>query len=124
MADSVLAPRNISFDPAVVTPAAAMAAADTEDEAKAIKLYSRAALFAMVIAFTISVVGASGADGVSGRLGGDFPAFYAAGSIAARSSGVLVELPDPSSTTARPGPTTPAISAACRVRRSVSLRVG
>ncbi len=48
-----------------------------------IKLYSRAVLAAVVAAFVISVVGASGADGVSGRLGGDFPAFYAAGSIVA-----------------------------------------
>ena len=44
-------------------------------------LYSRAALFAVVAAFAISVLGATGADTVSGRLGGDFPAFYAAGSI-------------------------------------------
>lgn len=43
--------------------------------------YSRAALFAVVAAFAISVLGSSGADTVSGRLGGDFPAFYAAGSI-------------------------------------------
>lgn len=48
-----------------------------------VKLYSRAVLAAVVAAFVISVVGASGADGVSGRLGGDFPAFYAAGSIVA-----------------------------------------
>lgn len=46
-------------------------------------LYSRAALFAVVAAFAISVLGSTGADTVSGRLGGDFPAFYAAGSIAA-----------------------------------------
>jgi hypothetical protein len=46
-------------------------------------LYSRAALFAVIAAFTISVVSATGADTVSGRLGGDFPAFYAAGSIVA-----------------------------------------
>ena len=46
-------------------------------------LYSRAALLAVVAAFTISVIGATGADTVSGRLGGDFPAFYAAGSIVA-----------------------------------------
>ncbi len=46
-------------------------------------LYSRAALFAVFAAFTISVIGATGADTVSGRLGGDFPAFYAAGSIVA-----------------------------------------
>lgn len=44
-------------------------------------LYSRAALFAVVAAFAISVLGSTGADTVSGRLGGDFPAFYAAGSI-------------------------------------------
>ena len=48
-----------------------------------LRLYGRAALFAVVAAFAISVLSASGGDAVSGRLGGDFPAFYAAGSIAA-----------------------------------------
>ncbi len=46
-----------------------------------IRLYTRAALFAVGTAFVITVLSASGADAVSGRLGGDFPAFYAAGSI-------------------------------------------
>ena len=56
-------------------------------------LYSRAALFAVVAAFAISVLGSTGADTVSGRLGGDFPAFYAAGSIAA--DGDWADLYDP-----------------------------
>ena len=46
-----------------------------------IRLYTRAALFAVGTAFVITVLSATGADAVSGRLGGDFPAFYAAGSI-------------------------------------------
>ncbi len=58
-----------------------------------LRLYSRAALFAVVVAFGISVLGASGGDAVSGRLGGDFPAFYAAGSIAA--DGDWADLYDP-----------------------------
>ena len=56
-------------------------------------LYSRAALFAVVAAFAISVLGSTGADTVSGRLGGDFPAFYAAGSIAG--DGDWAQLYDP-----------------------------
>lgn len=46
-----------------------------------IRLYGRAVLIAVAAAFAISVLAATGADTVSGRLGGDFPAFYAAGSI-------------------------------------------
>lgn len=58
-----------------------------------LRLYTRAALFAVVAAFAISVLGSTGADTVSGRLGGDFPAFYAAGSIAA--DGDWADLYDP-----------------------------
>ena len=58
-----------------------------------LRLYGRAALFAVVVAFGISVLGASGGDALSGRLGGDFPAFYAAGSIAA--DGDWADLYDP-----------------------------
>jgi hypothetical protein len=63
------------------------------DGAARILLYSRAALVALAAALVISVVGASGADGVSGRLGGDFPAFFAAGEIVA--DGDWTELYDP-----------------------------
>lgn len=48
-----------------------------------LRMYSRAAMFAVLVAFVISVAGGSGGDAASGRLGGDFPAFYAAGSIVA-----------------------------------------
>lgn len=48
-----------------------------------LRLYGRAALFAVMAGFIVTVVGGSGADGAAGRLGGDFPAFYAAGSIVA-----------------------------------------
>ncbi len=47
------------------------------------RLYSRAAMFAVAVAFVVSIVGASGANSAAGRLGGDFPAFYSAGSIVA-----------------------------------------
>lgn len=58
-----------------------------------ILLYSRAALFAFVVALAVSIIGSTGADTVSGRLGGDFPAFYAAGSIVA--DGDWADLYDP-----------------------------
>ncbi len=44
---------------------------------------ARAALLAVGLGFVLSVAGGDGADTLSGRLGGDFPAFYAAGSIVA-----------------------------------------
>ncbi len=43
--------------------------------------YPRAILAAMVVAFVVVVAAGSGSDAVSGRLGGDFPAFYAAGRL-------------------------------------------
>lgn len=48
-----------------------------------LRLYSRAVLFAVLVAFVISVAGGSGNEAAAGRLGGDFPAFYAAGTIVA-----------------------------------------
>jgi Glycosyltransferase family 87 len=45
------------------------------------KLYGRAALGALAVAFAFTVIGSGGSDTGSGRLGGDFPAFYAAGSL-------------------------------------------
>ena len=47
-----------------------------------------------------------------------------ANTFASSSSGVFVELPDPSSTTARPGPIAAASSRAWRVSSATSLRVG
>ncbi len=57
-------------------------------------MVSRAALFALAASLVITIVGASGADGVSGRLGGDFPAFYAAGEIVAEGDWDALYEPD------------------------------
>lgn len=57
------------------------------------RLWGRAALFALIVGFAVSVAGGSGTGATSGRLGGDFPAFYAAGSIVAE--GDWAELYDP-----------------------------
>ncbi len=48
-----------------------------------LKLYSRAVAAAVVVAWTLTVLLSSGADTAAGRLGGDYPAFYAAGEIVA-----------------------------------------
>ena len=45
--------------------------------------YAGAVLVALALAVVISTVGGSGGDAPGGRLGGDLPAFYGAGSIAA-----------------------------------------
>jgi len=42
-----------------------------------------ALLFAMALAFVLTLTSGEGADTAAGRLGGDYPAFYAAGRIAA-----------------------------------------
>jgi hypothetical protein len=52
-------------------------------------LYPRAILLAVGIAFLVVVVTGSGSDAVSGRLGGDYPAFYAAGELARDDPGSL-----------------------------------
>jgi hypothetical protein len=44
-------------------------------------LYGRAALFGVLLGFALHVFSGSGGDTALGRLGGDFPAFYAAGSL-------------------------------------------
>lgn len=46
-------------------------------------LYARAIAAAFAVAFVASLLLGSGASGAAGRLGGDFPAFYGAGTIAA-----------------------------------------
>lgn len=48
-----------------------------------IKWYSRSLLFAISIAFIIAVFGGKDASTLTGRLGGDYPAFYGAGRIIA-----------------------------------------
>lgn len=42
---------------------------------------ARALLIALALAFGVTVLGSSGSSSVSGRLGGDYPEFYAAGRI-------------------------------------------
>lgn len=46
-----------------------------------LKYYPAAALFTLVIVFVACMISGSGAQILSGRLGGDFPAFYGAGRI-------------------------------------------
>ena len=48
-----------------------------------LKRLARAVLFALLVAFAVTVLAASGSSTVSGRLGGDYPAFYGAGRIVA-----------------------------------------
>ena len=48
-----------------------------------IKWYSRSLLFAIGISFIIAVFGGENASTLTGRLGGDYPAFYGAGRIIA-----------------------------------------
>jgi hypothetical protein len=58
-----------------------------------LRLYASAVLLAMLAGFALAVAGGSGtARSLSGRLGGDFPAFYSAARIAA--SGTLGSLYD------------------------------
>lgn len=46
-----------------------------------IALWSRALLLALALAVALQALGGDGATGLSGRIGGDFPAFYGAGRI-------------------------------------------
>ena len=46
-------------------------------------VYARAAAFAVLAAFVLSVAAGAGGEAAAGRLGGDYPAFFAAGSIVA-----------------------------------------
>lgn len=46
-----------------------------------LRLYPRALIGAVAVAFVLFLVSSSGSDAVSGRVGGDYPAFYAAGRI-------------------------------------------
>lgn len=46
-----------------------------------LRQYPRALMGAVALAFVLFLVSSSGSDAVSGRVGGDYPAFYAAGRI-------------------------------------------
>lgn len=48
-----------------------------------VKWYSRGALFALAVAFVVILVSGSGTTTLTGRIGGDYPAFYSAGQIIA-----------------------------------------
>jgi hypothetical protein len=48
-----------------------------------LKWYSRGALFALAVAFLVILVSGSGPTTLTGRIGGDYPAFYSAGQIIA-----------------------------------------
>jgi hypothetical protein len=60
-------------------------------DARRLRLYPRAVLFAVAFGFILSVSGNDGgATALGGRLGGDFPAFYGAASILARGDAPLL----------------------------------
>lgn len=46
-----------------------------------VKWYSRGALLALAAAFVVVLVSGSGPETITGRIGGDYPAFYSAGQI-------------------------------------------
>ncbi len=48
-----------------------------------VKWYSRGALFALAVAFIVILVSGTGTTTLTGRVGGDYPAFYSAGQIIA-----------------------------------------
>ncbi len=48
-----------------------------------VKWYSRGALFALAVAFIVILVSGTGTRTLTGRVGGDYPAFYSAGQIIA-----------------------------------------
>lgn len=52
-----------------------------------VKWYSRGALFALAVAFVVILMSGSGTTTITGRVGGDYPAFYAAGQIIADGKG-------------------------------------
>jgi hypothetical protein len=56
-----------------------------------LRWYPRAILAALVLGFVVVVAAGSGSDAVSGRLGGDFPAFYAAGILVADDPAALYD---------------------------------
>jgi hypothetical protein len=52
-----------------------------------IRWYTNGILIGLALAFLFIVFSDSGADSVTGRIGGDFPSFYSAGSIVAAGKG-------------------------------------
>lgn len=52
-----------------------------------LRLYPRALLFALALAWVLSLVGDGSANATGGRIGGDFPAFYAAGQLVLQGRG-------------------------------------
>jgi len=48
-----------------------------------VKWYSRAAVLALAVAFLVVLLSGSGTTTLTGRIGGDYPAFYTAGQIVA-----------------------------------------
>jgi alpha-1,2-mannosyltransferase len=55
----------------------------TAETDRRLTLYPKALLGALAVAFLFVIVAGSGSDGTAGRVGGDFPAFYSAGTIVA-----------------------------------------
>lgn len=57
--------------------------AGTTDHERRLTLYPKAFLLALLAAFVFVIAAGDGSDTASGRVGGDFPAFYSAGTIVA-----------------------------------------
>jgi len=62
----------------------------TADRARSVAL---AVLVALALAFVISVAGSHGTATISGRLGGDYPAFYGAGTLVRTGQAAHLALP-------------------------------
>jgi hypothetical protein len=65
----------------------------SSDVDRRLSLYPKALLLALAAAFVFVIVSGDGSDTASGRVGGDFPAFYSAGTIVAE--GNIDDLWDP-----------------------------
>jgi hypothetical protein len=55
----------------------------TADADRRLTLYPKALIAALAVGFVFVIVAGSGSDGATGRVGGDFRAFYSAGTIVA-----------------------------------------
>jgi hypothetical protein len=67
----------------VATTTALAPATLSEDLDRRMNLYPKALLAALAMAFLFVLASGNGSDTASGRVGGDFPAFYSAGTIVA-----------------------------------------
>ena len=76
----------------LTAPAPAPAPAD-RDRDRRLNLYPKVLLLTLAAAFLFVIVSGDGSDTASGRVGGDFPAFYSAGTIVA--DGDIHDLWDP-----------------------------